>query len=117
VTTVDPGHPATVEVTASGPGLVSAWFDWNRDGDWADPGERALTNAAVAAGANQLQVAVPAGARVGITFARFRLAAAAVPGAGGAAAAGEVEDYALQVGIFADGFESGGVGAWSAAAP
>jgi uncharacterized repeat protein (TIGR01451 family)/CSLREA domain-containing protein len=117
VTTVDPGHQATVEVTASGPGLVSAWFDWNRDGDWADPGEGGLTNAAVAAGANQLQVAVPAGARVGITFARFRLAAAAVPGAGGAAADGEVEDYALQVGIFADGFESGGVGAWSAAAP
>ena len=42
-----PGLSTTIDVTASAPGLLNAWFDWNRDGDWDDPGEQVFTNRAV----------------------------------------------------------------------
>src|SRR6185436_18599851 len=39
-----PGADGTI-ILASGAtgGLVSCWIDFNRDGDWADPGEAILT--------------------------------------------------------------------------
>jgi len=92
-----PGQTATVQVTVSQTALLNAWLDFNRDGDWADPGEQIFTNRAVATGLNTLTFAVPAVAQIGATFARFRVNAQAGLSFVGAAPEGEVEDY--QVGV------------------
>jgi uncharacterized repeat protein (TIGR01451 family) len=114
---LDPGFAADLEVAASGAGYLSAWIDWNEDGDFRDDGERVIADRVVAAGAHTIGIDVPAGAEVGFTFARFRLASSTGLGPAGAAADGEVEDYRVGVGIFADGMESGGFGAWSGVVP
>ncbi len=54
-------------------GFLNVWFDWNADGDFADAGEQMVTNQAVAVGPVNLNIAVPATAIIGPTFARFRV--------------------------------------------
>ena len=49
-------------VTASAPGMLNAWLDFNGDGDWADAGEQIFTGESVVAGANALTFTIPAGA-------------------------------------------------------
>ena len=94
---LEPGSTATLEVTASQPGVLQAWIDWNRDGDWADPDEHVLKDVALVGGVNRLTVAVPSTSASGITMARFRFAHERGLSWTGLAAAGEVEDYALLV--------------------
>ena len=53
---LDPGNTATVDVVASEAGLLSAWIDFNADGDWADPGEQVFQDLWLAAGTNSLIV-------------------------------------------------------------
>jgi len=91
------GATATITVTASGPGKLDAWIDFNQDGDWNDPGERIFTGRDVVAGANVLTFNVPAEALLGTTFARFRLSTAGVDAPTGYAPDGEVEDYAVNI--------------------
>lgn len=84
-------------------GFLSVWFDWNADGDFNDAGEQMVTAQAVAVGTINLSVAVPAGAVVGPTFARFRvctnnLALDNCNTATSTVQSGEVEDYQFQVG-------------------
>ena len=70
---------ATVTVAGTG-GLLQAWFDWNHDGDFLDPGEQVATNVAdngtgdtnAATGTIGLSFTVPAAAVLGSTFSRFR---------------------------------------------
>jgi len=92
-----PGRPSQIQVTASAAGLLNAWFDWNLDGDWADPGEQVFTNTPLVAGVNNLAVAVPAGTPTGQTFARFRFSTQANLSYTGAAVNGEVEDYQISI--------------------
>ncbi len=91
-----PGQNAQVQVTASGPGLLAAWMDWNNDGLWA-PGEEIFGGAGtpVVAGPNLLTFAVPAGVTPADVYARFRLlpAAGLAPSPSGPVHGGEVEDY------------------------
>ena len=96
---------ATVLVTGAA-GRLQAWMDWNKDGDFLDPGEQVATNvgdnlagdANPATGTIGLSFAVPASAFVGQTFARFRwstqtgLNATTIIGHDG-----EVEDYPVTV--------------------
>ncbi|MBN8684656.1 MAG: hypothetical protein J0L99_18540, partial [Chitinophagales bacterium] len=89
--------PANITVNASATGKLDAWFDWNRDGDWSDPGEQVFTNQSVVAGNNTLSVTTPAGASVGASFARFRLSSVGGLAVTGAAADGEVEDYQVNI--------------------
>ena len=91
------GLSSSVTVNVSGAGVLNAWLDYNRDGDWIDAGEQIFTNTAVVAGNNALSVAVPAGASVGTSFARFRISTASGLSFTGAAADGEVEDYQVQI--------------------
>ncbi|QEG02162.1 Protein TolB [Stieleria maiorica] len=84
---------ATVDVTASGTGRIDAWIDFNRDGDWFDPGEKVLHSVPVSSGDNRISFSIPAGAQAGGTAARFRLSSAGGLGSVGRAADGEVEDY------------------------
>lgn len=91
------GASATITVTASGPGKLDAWIDFNQDGDWNDPGERIFTHRDVVGGTNVLTFNVPAEALLGTTFARFRLSSAGVDAPTGYAPDGEVEDYAVNI--------------------
>ncbi|MCG8460012.1 MAG: GEVED domain-containing protein, partial [Holophagales bacterium] len=114
------GQSRSLMVTASGPGLLSAWVDWNQDGDWSDSGEQVLTDRALVAGVNPgLAIHGPADAVIGTTYARLRFSTVAGLAPTGPAADGEVEDYAVEVDdiLFADGFESGELGAWVPTAP
>lgn len=89
---------ASFLVTASDVGKLDAWVDFNRDGDWLDPGEQLFaTSIDVLAGDNVVAYTVPAGASPGNTYARFRLSTAGGLAPTGAADDGEVEDYRLTI--------------------
>ena len=83
--------------------VLNAWIDFNRDGDWADPGERILSN--VILDADMLEngkytfedLVVPANAVPGETFARFRLSTEPLTAPTGEASAGEVEDHLVVI--------------------
>ncbi|MBL8699312.1 MAG: carboxypeptidase regulatory-like domain-containing protein [Alphaproteobacteria bacterium] len=83
----------TVREAAGVDGRLSAWIDFNRDGDFADAGEKILSDVAVADGVQTLNFTVAAGAVAGDTYARFRLSSDLGLGATGQASNGEVEDY------------------------
>lgn len=88
----------SVNVVASAAGLLSAWIDFNDDGDWADDGEQIFRDQLLAAGTNNLTYAVGAGAiATAQTFARFRLSSQAGLWYSGQAADGEVEDYQVAI--------------------
>lgn len=90
------GQTAGVDVVASEPCTLSAWIDFNRDGDWADAGESLFSGgAALVAGTNSLTFPVPASASSGPTFARFRCTTDGPVSFTGLARDGEVEDYAV----------------------
>ena len=81
---------------------VACWIDFNRDGDFADTGERASTTAAANSGqtTKTLTFSGFAPPTAGVSYLRCRLAntAAEVTNAYGAANTGEVEDYRIVIG-------------------
>ncbi|MBN8740903.1 MAG: DUF11 domain-containing protein, partial [Xanthomonadaceae bacterium] len=97
------GQTTVVPVSIqNGSGFLSAWFDWNADGDFNDAGEQMVTAQAVTTGTINLNIAVPLGAVVGPTFARFRVCTNNAAGDNcntptGTVQSGEVEDYQFQV--------------------
>ncbi|WP_150122545.1 GEVED domain-containing protein [Rhodopirellula islandica] len=97
VATMDRLSVSSVRVHSSGGGIVDAWLDFNRDGDWNDPGERIISGAAVDSGDTLLSYQVPAGASSGTSYARFRLSSLGSELPTGAAADGEVEDYSVEL--------------------
>jgi Ca2+-binding RTX toxin-like protein len=96
---------ATVNVevaTAGAGGILTAWIDFNRDGDFTDSGEKIIDDLNVVDGTNEVTFVIPSGAAsvAGTTFARFRISDATGTTAAGLAAgsgAGEVEDYQITV--------------------
>jgi hypothetical protein len=103
-----PGGAAVLKVTASAPGRLDAWIDWNRNGVFDNPGDRIATAAPLAMGANFIVVNVPMGAQLGDTYARFRLSDMGVVQPYGYGGDGEVEDY--HVNIIPPGGGGGGGG-------
>jgi len=91
------GSNATFRVVASAGGLLNAWIDFNQNGSWADAADQIVADGALAAGTNVLGIAVPSGAALGDTFARFRFSSAVALLPFGLAADGEVEDYRFTV--------------------
>ena len=97
------GTTVTVPVSIqNAAGYLSAWIDWNGDGDFADSGEQVVNAQAVAVGTTNLSISIPAGATAGATFARFRVSRnntgldnSSSPS--GTVQSGEVEDYALTI--------------------
>jgi hypothetical protein len=85
----------SLSVTASAPGLLSAWIDYNRDGDWNDAGEQIFADQPVVAGVNSLSINTPATFTGGASMARFRLSTQSGLAPTGIASDGEVEDYAV----------------------
>ncbi|MBN1814561.1 MAG: hypothetical protein JXA14_22165 [Anaerolineae bacterium] len=97
------GQTADVEVTASATCMLSAWIDFNADGDWADAGESLFPGGqTLVAGVNSLNFAVPAGAVRGITYARFRCTTDGAVTFTGEASDGEVEDHRVRIGSALD---------------
>jgi ELWxxDGT repeat protein len=94
-TPLSPGSTARVTVNASMPAKLDAWIDFNRSGDWDDPGEQIFASEALTAGDNLLTFQVPAEASLGQTYARFRISTAGGLAPTGVAEDGEVEDYAV----------------------
>lgn len=78
-------------------GLLSAWIDFNGDGNWGGPGEQIFSDVRVSVGDNRLQFDVPSVAISGISFARFRLSTFGHLGVGGRASDGEIEDYQVTI--------------------
>ncbi len=97
------GAPAFIQVTASAAGFVNAWFDWNKNGTWADAGEYVVVNAAVTSGVNPFVILtpLPPATVAGGTYTRWRFTtyAPASPSYAGLELNGEVEDYEVQVEI------------------
>lgn len=92
-----PGDTLIRSVTCSPAGaFVHGWIDFNLDGDFSDAGE-ASTTVACAGGSASLSWTVPANARHGSSYVRFRIANAAadVAAPSGPAATGEVEDHVI----------------------
>jgi len=90
------GDTALAVVTASAVGILNAWFDFNHDGDWDDPGER-IANFQISAGSNLVPIFVPAGADTGMTYARFRYSDSIFDRYDGLVEIGEVEDIVVDV--------------------
>ncbi|MFY9821424.1 MAG: IPTL-CTERM sorting domain-containing protein [Thermoanaerobaculia bacterium] len=76
---------------------LDAWIDFDGDGVFNDPRDRIASGLALVSGANTVTVSVPCDAKSVQSYARFRLSSTGVSGPGGAAADGEVEDYAATV--------------------
>jgi len=99
------GGVVQVNAVASTNGALSAWIDFNRDGDWIDPGEMVATNVSLFAGGNNVNIQIDSNAvPAAYTYARFRFSTVSnLFDAGGQAFDGEVEDYRVWI----DGIDYG----------
>lgn len=91
------GMNAAINIKTNGTGVLNAWVDWNKDGDFADANEQIATNVAPTNDEIALNVSVPSNAALGKTYARFRYASASDLSSAGETGDGEVEDYSLEV--------------------
>ncbi len=98
---INPLDPAgtNFQVAVLGTGLLDVFVDFNRDGDFNDPGEKAVSNASVTNGINTLTLFAPSGAGSvdGDTWMRLRLSEGGNLGPGGVAIGGEVEDHQISI--------------------
>ncbi|UJS23266.1 SdrD B-like domain-containing protein [Thiothrix winogradskyi] len=78
---------------------LTAYIDFNRDGDFSDPGERADTQHVYWNGSFHSTFTIPAGTTAGTTYARLRLSQTKAEAESplGAATSGEVEDHKLTI--------------------
>jgi hypothetical protein len=101
LTGIVPGQNATIRVTASSggnpAGKLQGWIDFNHNNRFDDPSEHIISNQILVDGAQDISFFVPAGLTLGPTFARFRYGYEQNLGPLGAAGAGEVEDYAVNL--------------------
>ncbi len=93
-----PGVLATVQVRASVTGFLTAWIDFDGNGTWVEANERIFNGLVISGGVNNLSFTVPATARKGITFARFRFTTqTSILDFTGQGPVGEVEDYRVSI--------------------
>lgn len=106
VTFLDPlvaGAVVNLDVVANAPCTLTAWIDFNVDGDWNEASDALFPGGvALAPGANALNFTVPGDAFGGETYARFRCTTDTPPEGGvfgffGQADDGEVEDYLVSI--------------------
>ncbi|MBT8255338.1 MAG: esterase-like activity of phytase family protein, partial [Bacteroidia bacterium] len=88
-----PGQSYTLDIDTNGSGVLNAWIDWNGDGDF-DNNEQIANDVSPAGGSIALNINVPSGASIGVTYARFRYSSESnLTAAYSEAEDGEVEDY------------------------
>lgn len=106
VAPLSPGATSALSVTTTNttgmPAYLQAWMDFNRDGDWSDPGEQIVTNLELGTGTRDVSVSVPAGVATGDVVARFRYSHTRDLAPTGAADSGEVEDHIFTIQATAD---------------
>lgn len=94
-----PGDTSCVQIMTSVPGFIKIWIDFNRDGDWADPGELAVDQQA-GQGANRFCLKAPDDANPGVTYARCRFSDSAIAAYDGEGGIGEIDDIRIVVGEY-----------------
>lgn len=92
-----PGSTVPLLVTASAPGYLDAWIDFNNDGDFLDQFEHVYAAVPLDAGVNEVPLQIPATASIGQRFARFRFSQEGGLEPTGLALNGEVEDYLIEI--------------------
>ncbi|MDR9827877.1 LruC domain-containing protein [Vibrio sp. FNV 38] len=97
VTAIEPGLDSVLQVTASTQGYLTAWFDWNQDGDFDDAGEHVIQDQLVDEGQQNVVFNVDYNALPGVTWARFRFSQQEGLNYYGGAISGEVEDHQVAV--------------------
>lgn len=81
-----------------GSGKLNAWIDFTGNGDWADTGEQVALNVGLTGpGPVTIPISVPANAKLGQQFARFRFSTTADLSFTGDAPDGEVEDHRVEI--------------------
>jgi hypothetical protein len=101
------GAVITVNVQNAPAGArLDAWWDFNRNNDWTTD-EKIANNLPVVNGDNAVTFNIPATAKDGLGYARFRLSTAGNLPTSGTALDGEVEDYALPLARGDDALFSG----------
>ncbi|MDZ7722691.1 MAG: GEVED domain-containing protein [candidate division KSB1 bacterium] len=93
---VSPDYEAILYVTVKNTGYLSAWMDFNGNGNF-DTGEQFLSDVTLSTGTHSLTFTPPADAVTGVTYARFRYSTETGLTANGSAADGEVEDYRIEI--------------------
>lgn len=95
--TIFQGATANITVQASAAGLLTGWIDYNRDGDFADAGEKIFNDVSVVAGPNILPIVASNSLLTGASYARFRISTQSGLSFDGPAPDGEVEDYPVNL--------------------
>jgi hypothetical protein len=91
-------HEASIEVSASGVGALTAWMRFSDTGPWEQISfVNRGTVAQLAAGLNPLNFQLPPSAQIGPAYLRIRFASSAVSSPTGLAASGEIEDYQVNI--------------------
>ncbi len=108
LTALVPGQTSRVEVVVRGNfefPFLNVWIDFDRDGTFAQAGNRIFNGRIVSYGTNVLSFVVPANATAGLTHSRFRLTGANSTNSPlrsidyfGEASNGEVEDHPVTIG-------------------
>ncbi len=83
------------DVTTTGTGYLSAWIDFNRDGDFMDAGEKVIDAFSSSGGVHAIPLIMPGQFSTGDSYIRFRYSTDASMTAVGSAPDGEVEDYQI----------------------
>lgn len=92
------GTTATLNLTVRrAKGIVDAWIDFNRDGDFDSNNEHVVSGKPLAPGQRNVAVQIPANAKTGPTLARVRISTNGTPAPTGLAIDGEVEDLAVSI--------------------
>ncbi|MBY6188603.1 LruC domain-containing protein [Marinobacter hydrocarbonoclasticus] len=96
--TIESGLDTLIQVDVVGQaGYLQGFFDWNRDGDFLDEGEKAIDDRYLDVGRHYLLVRGPDTLDEGASYARFRLSTQAGLGPTGGAGDGEVEDHPIEL--------------------
>ena len=102
--TLNVGQTVQIAVTANDVCTLSAWIDFDADGQWEDPQEALFPGGqALTAGVNNLNFLIPNETAAGDTYARFRCTTDGPVGIAGPASDGEVEDYKITIDDDGDG--------------
>ena len=91
------GSPTILKVKASVDGKLNVWLDVDRNATWAEAYDHVFMDYNLVAGWNTLTLNVPASAKVGISYMRFRFSQEGGETYYGPSTYGEVEDYLVKV--------------------
>ncbi|WP_017220880.1 LruC domain-containing protein [Moritella dasanensis] len=98
-TSLTPGLDGQVNVVIGGEAssYLNAWFDWNRDGDFNDANEHAISGLQLLPGSHDVLFRVPDDASAGASWSRFRVGNVEDASNNGGYVYGEVEDYQINI--------------------